>query len=220
MEHNKVLGIFSGVTHAQTLGNQLPSRSLDQKTHLQNPTNSASSPFRDVSVSPLCTVVVQLPSCVQRFETPWTAAQRLLCPSPYPRVCSDSCPLIWWCHSAISSSVAPSSSCFQSFPASGALPVSQLFAWDGQSLRASASASVLPINIQGWFPLESTGLNFLLFNLKSLLRHHSSKASVLRHSAFFMVQLSHVYMATRKTVALTRWTLVSKVIDVSAFEYV
>ena len=99
------------------------------------------------------------------------------------------------------------------FPASGALPMSQLFAWDGQSLRASASASVLPISIQGWFPLESTGLNSLLSNLKSLLRHHNSKASILRHSAFFMVQLSHAYMATRKTIALTRWTLVSKVMS-------
>ena len=77
---------------------------------------------RCVNVSALhCCSDVQLLSCVQLFETPWTAAQQLLCPSLYPRVCSDSCLLSWWCHSTISSSVAPSSSCLQSFPASPGL---------------------------------------------------------------------------------------------------
>ena len=79
------------------------------------------------------------------------------CPSPTPRVHSDSRPSSKWCHPAISSSVIPFSSCLQSFPASGSFPTIQLFASGNQSIRASASASVLPINIQGWFPLELIG---------------------------------------------------------------
>ena len=81
----------------------------------------------------------------------------------------------------------------------------------GQRIGASASASVLPMNIHGWFPLGLTGcLLAVQRTLKSLLQHHSSKASILQHSAFFMVQLSHPYMTTGKTIALTRWTFVSK----------
>ena len=72
---------------------------------------------------------------------------RLPCPSPTPRACSNSCPLSWWCHPTISSSVVPSSSCFQSFPASGSFPMSQFFASGGQNIGTSASASVLPMNI-------------------------------------------------------------------------
>ena len=86
---------------------------------------------------------------------------RLPCPSPDPRVYSNSCPLSQWCHPTISSSVIPFSSCLQSFPASGSFPVSQkawFFASGGQSIGASASASVLPMNIQDWFPLGLTGL--------------------------------------------------------------
>ena len=77
---------------------------------------------------------------------------RLPCPSPTPEACSDSCPLSWWCHPTISSSVVPFSSCPQSFPASGSFPMSQFFASGGQSIGISASASVLPMNIQDWFP--------------------------------------------------------------------
>ena len=77
----------------------------------------------------------------------------LPCPSPIARVCSNSCPLSQWCHPTISSYVIPFSSCLQSFPASGSFPMSQLFASGGQSTGVSASASVLPMNIQGWFPL-------------------------------------------------------------------
>ena len=79
------------------------------------------------------------------------------CLSPTPRVYSNSCPLSWWCHPTISSSVIPFFSCFQSFPASGSFPMSQFFTSCGQSIGASASASVLPMNIQGWSPLEWTG---------------------------------------------------------------
>ena len=81
---------------------------------------------------------------------------RLPCPSPSPRACSNSCSLSWWCHPTLSSSVIPFSSCLQSFPASGSFPMSQLFPSDGQSV--GASASILPMNIKGWSPLEWTGL--------------------------------------------------------------
>ena len=82
---------------------------------------------------------------------------RLPCPSPTPGVYSNSCPLSWWCHQTISSSVVPYSSCLQSFPASGSFPMSQIFTSGGQSIEVSASASVLPMNIQDWFPLGWTG---------------------------------------------------------------
>ena len=83
---------------------------------------------------------------------------RLPCPSLSAGVCSKSCPLSQWCHPTISSSVSSFSSCPQSFPASGSFPISQLFASGGQSIGASASATDLPMNIQGWFPLVLTGL--------------------------------------------------------------
>ena len=79
------------------------------------------------------------------------------CPSPTPRAYLNSCPLSWWCHPAISSSVIPFSSCLQSFPESGSFPMSQFFTSGGQSIGASALASVLPVNIQDWFPLGWTG---------------------------------------------------------------
>ena len=106
---------------------------------------------------------------------------RLLCPPLSPSVCSNSCPLSWWCYLTILYSVAPFSSCLQSFPASWSLPISWLFASGGQSIRASDSAPVLPMNIQGWFPLGLTDLISLqkMKTLKSLLRHHNLKASIL-----------------------------------------
>ena len=98
-------------------------------------------------------------------------------PSSIPRTCSNSCPLSWWCHPTISSSVIPFSSCLQSFPASGSFPMSQFFASGGQSIGISASASVLPMNIQDWFPLELTGLISLQSkgNSPLLLSMHKNK---------------------------------------------
>ena len=132
---------------------------------------------------------------------------RLPCSSATPGACSNSCPSSRWCHPTLSSSVVPFS-CPQSFPASGSFLMSQLFVSGGQSIGASASASVLPVNIQDWFPLGWTGLISLQSTgpLRSLLQHHSSKASILRLSVFFMVQLSHPYMTTGDTIALTIWT--------------
>ena len=85
---------------------------------------------------------------------------RHLSPSSTPRVCSNSCPLSWWCHPTISSSVSPFSH-LQSFPASGSFPMSQLFSWSSRSIGVSASASVLPMNSQGWSPLGWTGCSSL-----------------------------------------------------------
>ena len=106
-------------------------------------------------------VVAQSQSDVRLFATPWTAACQASLSLTVFRVCSNLskfAPLSWWCHPTISSSVIPFSSCLHSFPASGSFPISQLFASGGQSIGASASASVLPMNIQGQFPLELTGL--------------------------------------------------------------
>ena len=140
---------------------------------------------------------------------------RLSCPSPTPGACSNSCPLSWWCHQPISSSVIPYSSCLHSFPASGSFPMSQFFASRAQSI-GSFSFNIGPSNeYSGLISLSMDWLDFLAVQgtLKSLLQHHTSKASILWHSAFFMVQLSHPYMTTGKTIALTRWTFVGKVMS-------
>ena len=140
---------------------------------------------------------------------------RLRCPSLSPTVCSDSCPLSWWCYLTTSSSAALFSFCLHSFPESGSFPMSQLFASGSWSIGASASASVLPMSIQGWYPLRIDWLDLLavLETLKSLLQHHNSKASILWHSTFFMVQLSHLYTTTGKIIVLTIQTFVSKVMS-------
>ena len=100
------------------------------------------------------------------------------CPSPTPRVYSNSYPLCWWCHPTISSSVIPFSSCLQSFPASGSFQKSQFFASRGQSIGVSASASVLPMNIQDWFLLGLTGLIFLQFKRLSRVFSHTTVQSI------------------------------------------
>ena len=133
------------------------------------------------------------------------------CPSPTPRVHSNSLPSSLWCHLAISSSVVPFYSSPQSLPASESFPMSQLFAWGGQSIGVLALASVLPKNTQDWSPLGWTGwISLQSRELSSLLQYHSSKASILQHSAFFIVQVSHPYMTTGKTIALSRKTLLAK----------
>ena len=134
---------------------------------------------------------------------------RFLCPSQTHGVYSNSYPLRRWCHPTISSSVIPFSSCLHSFPTSGSFPMSQLFASGGQSIGVSASVSVLLVNINDCFPWGWTGW----ISNKSLLQHHSSKASILWHLAFFIVQFSHPYMTTGKTILLTKWTFVGKVMS-------
>ena len=168
----------------------------------------------------LCCSVAQV---VSDSTTPWTAARQvslsLTISRSLPKFMSivsvmPSSHLILWC---------PLLLCPQSFPASETFPMSQLFTSEDQNIGASASASVLPTSIQGWFHLRSPGLisfrtdwlDLLAVQgtLKSLLQHHSSKASILQHSAFFIVQLSHPYMTTGKTIALTRRTFVGKVMS-------
>ena len=136
----------------------------------------------------------------------------LPCPSSTPGVYSNLCPLSQWCHPTISPSVVPFSACLQFFPASGSFQMSQLFASGGQ--RIGASASVFPVIIQDWFPLGLTDL--ISLQSKGLSRvFQSSKASILRCSASFTVQLSRLYMTTGKTIALTRWTFVDKVMSLN-----
>ena len=110
---------------------------------------------------------------------------RLPCPSLSPGVCSNSCPLSWWYHPTISSSVVPFSSCLQSFPASGSFPVSQLFTSGGQSIGASASALVLPMNIQNWFPL---GWTYWISLMSKGLSKVFYNTTVQKHQ-FFSTQL-------------------------------
>ena len=108
------------------------------------------------------------------------------CPSPTPRVYSNSCPLSQWCHPTVSSSIVPFSSCLQSFPASGSFPMSQFFASGGQSIGVSASTSVLPMNIQDWFPLGLT--DWISLQSKGLSRVLSN-TTVQKHQ-FFSTQSS------------------------------
>ena len=134
-------------------------------------------------------------------------------PSPTPGVYSNSYALSWWCHPTISSSVVPFSSRLQSFPASGSFPMSQFFALGGQSIRISASTSVLPKNIQDWFPLGWT--SWISLQSRGLSRFFSN-TTVQKYQFFdaqlsFIVQLSHPCMTTGKTIALARWTFIDNV---------
>ena len=134
------------------------------------------------------------------------------CPSPTPGVHSDSCPLSQWYHPAISSSVIPFSSCPQSLPASESFPMSQHFASGGQSIGVSVSASVLLKNTQDWSPLEWTG--WISLQSKGLSRAFSN-TTVQKHQ-FFGAQpssQSNSHIHTGKTIALTRWTFVSKIMS-------
>ena len=141
---------------------------------------------------------------------------RLPCPSPTPRACSNSCPLSQWCHPTTSSSVIPFSSCIQSFLAWGSSPMSQSVLHIKWLNYWSFSFNISPSNEYSGlisFRIDWFDLLKVQGTLKSLLQHHSSKASILRHSAFFMVQLSHPYMTTGKTIALARQTSVGKVMS-------
>ena len=135
------------------------------------------------------------------------------CPSPTPGIYPNLGPLSQWWHPTISSSAIPFSSCPQSFPASGSFQIIQSFASGGQRIGVSASTSVLPMNTQDWSPLGWTGWISLQSNF--LLQLHSSRAPILRCSAFFIIQLSHPYMTTGKTIALTRpyFAFVGKVLS-------
>jgi len=137
----------------------------------------------------------------------------LPCPSPSPRACSNSCPLNRWCHSTVSSSSVPLSSCLQPFPASRSF----LIRWWSITWQKywSFSFSISPSNeYSGLLSFRTDYFDILAVQgtLKSLLQHHISKASIIQSSAFLMVQLSNLYMTT-ETKALTKWTVVSKVMS-------
>ena len=167
-------------------------------------------------MSPLDISSVQFSSFAQSCPTLWPHElqhTRSHSPSPTPRVYSNSSPLSLWCYATISSSVVPFSSHLQSSQHQ------DLFKWVSSfhqvtKVSVSASTSVLPMNIQDWYPLGWTGwISSQSKGLKSLLQHHSSKPSILHCSGFFIVQLSYLYMTTGKTIALARRTFVGKVMS-------
>ena len=154
----------------------------------------------DMSLSKLQEIVKDREACssvVQSVQFSWSVMSNSLqphgpqqarppCPSPTPGIHSNSCPLSWWCHPTISSSVYPFSSCLKSFPASGSFPMSQFFSSGGQSIRISTSASFPPMNSQDWLPLGWTG--WISLQSKGLSRVFSN-TTVQKHQ-FFRAQLS------------------------------
>ena len=149
---------------------------------------------------------VELLSCVQLFATPWTethpASQSITDSRSSLKLTSIESVM----PSSISCSVIPVASCLQSFPASGYFQMSQFFASGGQSIGLSFSYSGLTSFRMDWLDLLA-----VLGTLKSLLQHHSAEASILQCSAFLIIQLSHPYITTGKTIALTRWTFIGKI---------
>ena len=138
---------------------------------------------------------------------------RLPCPSPTPRACSDSHLSSLWCHQTILFSVVPFSSSPQSLPASGSFPMSQLhvrwpkyWSFSFSIIPSKEIPGLISFRMEIWLDLLA-----VQGTLKTLLQHHSSKASILQRSAFFTVQLSHPYITTGKTIALTSWIFVGKV---------
>ena len=151
----------------------------------------------------------------ESLRTYWLQHARPPCESPTPRVYSNSCPLSRWWPSYYLVLFVPFSSRLQSFLASGSFQMSQFFTSGGQSIGVSASVSVLPMNAQDWFPLGSTG--WISLQSKRFSRVFSN-TTVQKHQFFgaqlsLWIQLSHPYMTTGKTIALTRWTFVDKVMS-------
>ena len=163
--------------------------------------------------------MVQFSSVSQLCPTLWPHGlqhTRLPCPLPTPRACSNSCSLSRWCHPTISSSVVPFSSCLQSFPASGSFPMSQFFASCDE--KYWSFSFILPMNIQGWFPLgctvwislQSKGLS-RVFSNTTVQKHQFFGTQLSLQSKSIHIIFTHPYMTTRETIALTRRTFVGKV---------
>ena len=149
--------------------------------HRLNSTDSGSVQFSSVAQSSL----TLRPHGLQHTRPP--------CLSPAPWIYSNSCALSWWCHPTISSSVTPFSSCLQSFPASGSFPMSQLSAWGGQSIGVSASALVLPMNTQDWFPFGWTGW---IFGSPCSLRDSQVSSPTLQFKSINSLVFSFLYSTT------------------------
>ena len=158
---------------------------------------------------------VQWLSHVWLCATPWTAACSVSLSITNSWSNSNSYALTQWCHTTISSSALAFSSSLQSFPASGSFQIRQFFASGGKVFRVSASAISPSNEYSGLMSFRMDWMDLLAVRetLKCLLQHYSSKASILWHSPFFIVQLSHPYMTTGKTKALIRWTFVVKVMS-------
>ena len=182
--HSPLVSLFFSGKSWDTPGNQEVKNSnailLTLLKHKHGDLFSKNTLVQSVSQS------VQLLSLVQLFATPLTAAHRASLSITNSRACSNSCPSSQWCHPTISSPVVPFPSCLQSFPASGSFPMCQFFPSGGQSIGASAAASVLPMNTQDWLPLGLNGWTSLLS--KGLSRVFSN-AKVQKHQ-FFGTQLS------------------------------
>ena len=167
-----------------------------------------------------CTLLL-LFSCSVVSDSLWPHGlqhARFPCPSPAPGICSNSCPLNLWYHPDISSSVVPFSSCLQPFPASESFLMSQLFTWVGQSIGVSASASILLMNIQDWFPLGLTGLISLkskgpsrIFSITTVQKHQFFGIQLFLWSNSHIHTLTYLFSILQKTIALTRRTFVSKI---------
>ena len=194
----------------------------DQRSNCQHPLDHIQSkgiPKTSASLTMLkpLTVLVQF-SHSEMSNYLWPHGlqhSRLPCPSLTPGACSNSCPLSQWCHPTISSSVIPFSSCPQSFPASGSFSNESALRIRWPKYWSFSVSISLSNENPGLISFRMDWLDLLAVQrtLKSLLQHHSSKASSLRHSAFFIVQLSHPYMTTGKTKALTRWTFIGKIMS-------
>ena len=165
---------------------------------------------------PHCFIQFSLSVMSYSFRPHGMQHTRPSCLSPAPGVYSNTCSLCQRCHPTISSSVVPFSSRRRSFPASGSFQMSQFFASGGQSIYQSFSFNISPSNEYSQlisFRMDWLDLLAAQGTLKSLLQHHNSKAIILQPLTFFIVQLSHPYMTTGKTIALTRWTFVCKVMS-------
>ena len=162
----------------------------------------------------------QFSSVTQSCLTLWPHGlqhTRLPCPSATSRTCSNSCPLIWWCHLGILSSVVPFSSCLQSFPESGTFLMSQFFASGGQSTGASASATVLPMNIKDWFPLEWTGS--ISLQSKGLSRVFSN-TTVKKHQFWYPYINIFYLLILSSTFSFIYSILIKLLLAFSSFIYV
>ena len=158
------------------------------------------------SVTELCPTLGHLMDCMQHTRLP--------CSSSSPGAWSNSCLLRWWCHTNILPTVVPFSSCLQPFPESGSFLMSQLFTSGGQSIGASTSASVFSMNNSGSISFRIDCFDLLANQgTLSLLQHHHSKQSIFWFSTYFMVQFSQPYVTSGKTIALTVWTFVIKVMS-------
>ena len=158
---------------------------------------------------------VQSLSRVRLFATSWLQHSRPPCASPTPRVHSNSCPSRQWCHPASTSSVVPFSSCLQSLAAASVFPKELTLRMRWPKYWHFSFSIISSKEHPGLISFRMDRLDLLAVQgtLKNLLQHHSSKASILRRSAFFTVQLLHPYMTTGKTIALTKRTFVGKVMS-------